>query len=138
MKKIFSLAVILFVALTFCRVEAAKINYGESEIYTRADMNAAIKIVKKQFGKWKGCKLLNIRYAGDEHNNAENIKWLNELAPAHNHAPNFTQCIMFLSDFYVSPNATETTFNLDSEYKNWQWWLARTEGGDWQLLTFGY
>ena len=24
------------------------------------------------------------------------------------------------------------------EYTDWQWWLARSEGGDWELLTWGY
>ena len=117
----------------FGSVEATEINYGASEIYNQTEMNAAIKIIKKQFGKWKGCKLHNIRYAGDAANNAENLKWLNDLRQNEN----FVQCIEFFSDFYVSPK-TNTTFNPDSEYKNWQWWLARSDGGKWQLVTFGY
>lgn len=125
--------------LTFNQAAAVEINYGASEIYTRADLNAAIKIVKQQFRQWKGCKLENIRYAGDNCNNAENLKWLNELAVGQGREPNFVQCVEFFSDFYVSRRAEKfTTFNPDSEYKNWQWWLARTKGGDWQLLTFGY
>ena len=137
MQKIFFSALILVFALTFGKLEAAEVIYGESEIYTQAEMNAAIKIIKKQFGKWKGCKLKNIRYAGDDCNNAENLKWMNDLAPVHNYEPNFTQCIEFFSDFYVSKK-TKTIFNPDSEYKNYQWWLARTDGGKWILLTFGY
>ena len=79
MQKIFFSALILVFALTFGKLEAAEVIYGESEIYTQAEMNAAIKIIKKQFGKWKGCKLQNIRYAGDECNNIENLNWLNDL-----------------------------------------------------------
>jgi D-alanyl-D-alanine carboxypeptidase len=138
MKRIFLSALVLVFALTFCRVEAAEIDYGASEIYSQADMDAAIKIIQKQFGKWKGCELHNIRYAGDEYNNAENLKWLNDLAPGKNYKSNFTQCIMFVSDFYVSSKATKTTFTLNHEYKDWQWWLARTDGGKWKLMTFGY
>ena len=133
MQKIFFSALVLIFALTFGSVEAAEINYGASKIYNQTEMNAAIKIIKKQFGKWKGCKLHNIRYAGDDADNAENLKWLNDLRPQEN----FSQCIEFFSDFYVSPN-TNTTFNPESEYKNWQWWLARSDGGKWQLVTFGY
>ena len=133
MQKIFLGVLIVIFVLTFEKVEAAEINYGESEIYTQTEMNAAIKIIKKQFGKWKGCKLKNIRYAGDECNNIENLNWLNDLRPE----KNFTQCIEFFSDFYVSKK-TNTTFNPDSEYRNYQWWLARTDDGDWQLVTFGY
>ena len=133
MQKIFLGALILVFVLTFEKVEAAEISYGSSEIYSQAEMDAAIKIIKKQFGKWKGCELKNIRYAGDDANNAKNLKWLNDLRSEEN----FTQCIEFFSDFYVSKK-TDTTFNPDSEYKNWQWWLARTDGGKWQLVTFGY
>lgn len=138
MKKILVSFLTAIIFLTVNQVQAAvKIDYGASEIYTQADMNAAVKLIEKQFGKWKGCKLQNIRYAGDDANNEENIKWLNEIAPGHGFEANFTQCIEFFSDFYVGKK-TNTVFNPDSEYKNWQWWLARTEGGNWQLVTFGY
>jgi len=134
MKKIF-LPILAAVILLTCTQAAAKvqIDFGASEIYTQAEMKDAVKIIKKQFGKWKGCKLKNIRYAGDTCNNTENLKWLNDLRPQ----KNFVQCIEFLSDFYVGKN-TNTTFNPDSNYKNWQWWLARSENGNWQLVTFGY
>lgn len=127
------------VAALCCCMAAAEIDYGASEIYSRADMDSAIEIIQKQFSNWRGCELHNIRYGGDEANSAENIRWMNELAPAHGCEPNFTQCIEFLSDFYVSPEAANyTTFETNSEYKNWQWWLARTDGGKWILLTWGY
>ena len=32
--------------------------------------------------------------------------------------------------YYVSENG--------KEYKNWQWWLGRSETGDWKLMTWGY
>lgn len=137
MKKFLSV-VALVILLTSC-ASAAKfeISYGASEIYSKADMDAAIKLIKKRFGKWKGCELHNIRYAGDACNSAENLKWLNEIAPGQGYAPNFTQCIEFFSDFYVSEK-TNTVFNPDSEYKDYQWWFARTKGGDWRLVTSGY
>lgn len=28
--------------------------------------------------------------------------------------------------------------DADTEYEGWQWWLARSEGGAWTLLTWGY
>lgn len=122
-------------AAVICVMTTVEIDYGASEIYSRSDMDSAIELVQGTFSHWRGCKLHNIRYAGDEACNAENLRWLNELAPGQN----FTQVIEFLSDFYVSPEAASyTTFNPDSEYKDWQWWLARTSGGDWKLLTFGY
>ena len=134
MKKFFVPILAAIILLTFNQAAAkVQINYGASEIYTQADMKDAVKIIKKQFGSWKGCTLKNIRYAGDNANNTENLKWLNNLRPQEN----FTQCIEFFSDFYVGKD-TNTTFNPDSNYKDWQWWLARAEGGTWQLVTFGY
>ena len=76
MQKIFLSALVLVFALAFGNVEAAEINYGASKIYNQNEMDAAIKIIKKQFGKWKGCKLHNIRYAGDDADNAENFPTL--------------------------------------------------------------
>ena len=26
----------------------------------------------------------------------------------------------------------------DTEYASWTWWLARETGGSWELLTWGY
>ena len=49
----------------------------------------------------------------------------------------FTQCIEFLSDFRTSGEAA-SDLEADQEYQNWQWWLARSDGGDWQLMTWGY
>ena len=30
------------------------------------------------------------------------------------------------------------TWEADKEYTDWEWWLARTADGGWQLLTWGY
>ena len=117
-----------------------KIDYGSSKIFSLEDMDEAVEIIAEQFGKWEGCTLHNIRYYGDDVNNQENLYWLNGLGDAHKLNKKFTQCIAFISDFYVSKEAADkTTFEPDREYKNWQWWLARTNANDeWYLLTFGY
>ena len=28
--------------------------------------------------------------------------------------------------------------NADTEYTGWKWWLARSDGGEWKLMTWGY
>ena len=48
-----------------------------------------------------------------------------------------TACIEFPSDFR-SPVAGGGAWEPDTEYSNRQWWLARTEGGTWALITRGY
>ncbi len=110
-----------------------KINYGNSEIYSQEDMDEAISLIKQEFAGWEGCELHAIKYMTDSCNTADNIQWMNELNPGQN----YTQCIRFLSDFH-SPVEGGGAWEPDMEYKDWQWWLARPEGGKWDLLTWGY
>ena len=49
----------------------------------------------------------------------------------------FTQCIMFTGSFHT-PKYNAGAWNPDEEYTDWQWWLARPEGGQWKLMTSGY
>lgn len=115
----------------------ATIDYGTSEIYTQEDMDAAIQKINDEFAGWKGCEMHNIRYASDDCNSEENIKWVNELREGEN----YTQCIQFLTDFH-SPTKEEdykeTAWEPDQEYKDYQWTLARVDGGEWVLVTWGY
>lgn len=146
MRKIFTVFFVLM--LTFFTIPAnandspsedIRISYGVSKIYSQEDMDAAVKIILKQFEQWQGCELHSVVYMGDECNSAENLRWMNELAQAQKIQEKMVQCAGFLSDFYVSREAEKhTTFNPETEYKNWQWWLARSENGEWHLLTFGY
>ena len=132
--------VICFCGLVGCGQGAAsdvEIDYGDSVIYTEEDMDAAIKLIKDEFATWKGCELHSITYSSDDECNPENIAWMNELAAANDLTGDFSQCIMFESDFH-SPKKDAEAWEPDTEYTNWQWWLARTEGGDWELLTWGY
>ena len=141
--------VILFVVtLTFysvteaaCDISKVRIVYGVSEIYSHEDMDSAIAIIKEMFSKWNGCELHSIRYTDDDYcNTKENIGWMNKLAKGRGYESNFTQCIAFFSSFH-SPKDDEnnsTTFNTDSEYEDWSWYLARRDGGKWELMTFGY
>ena len=117
------------------------IDYGESTLYSQEDMDAAIHLIEDIFAGdgWKGCELHSIRYTGDTCNSQKNIRWMNDLAKARNADINYTQCMEFVSDFH-SPKSEKDqgVWNLDEEYTDWQWWLARTDGGDWQLITWGY
>lgn len=141
MKKIFILTLTLMLALINLEACAyVKIDYGESKIYTMTDIDFASGLIEDKFNSWRGCTLKNIRYAGDDFNNAKNIAWLNELAAAKGEEKNYVQCMKCLSDFYVSKDAAkyDLTFEPDSNYKDWQWWLARAEGEDWELVSWGY
>lgn len=111
----------------------AKIDYGASETYAQADMDAAIALIKAEIATWDGVALHSVRYAGDEANSDENLAWLNGLKEDEN----YIQCIEFLTDIH-SPVKGGGAWMPDREYTDWQWWLARAEGGDWQIVSWGY
>lgn len=120
----------------------AIVDYGDSKLYTKEEMDAAIAVIRAEFDTWKGCELHSIRFAGDGANSADIIKWMNELKEGQKkEGPAYTQCIEFVSDFHSPKDEADlkdTAWEGDQEYKDWQWWLARTDGGDWELLTWGY
>ena len=113
--------------------EAVKLQLGESSFYTQADLERAIAKIMEEFAGFEGCALHSIRYAGDESCTEENLKWMNELNPE----GNYTQVAEFLMDFH-SPKEQVGAWEADKEYTDWQWWLARSEGSGWDVLTWGY
>lgn len=133
------LTAICIVGLIGCGKKApeVRIDYGTSSIYTKEDMNAAIELIKQEFNRWDGCELHSISYSDDEACSESNIAWMNELEEANDTKETFTQCIMFESDFH-SPKKGGGAWIADKEYTDWQWWLARTDGGQWKLMTWGY
>ena len=88
---------------------------------------------RAEFDNWKGCEMHNIRYAGDECNSEENIKWVNTLGEG----KNYTECIEFYTDFH-SPKEAVGAWEPDTEYTDYNWYLARTDGGTWELVNWGY
>ena len=49
----------------------------------------------------------------------------------------YDECIVFTSSFH-SPVEGGGAWEPDYDYENWEWYLGRTEGGSWDLLTWGY
>ena len=110
-----------------------KVDYGKSELYKEDELKEAAIQVKCNFASLDGCELKSLRYAGDECNTEENLKWLNSMEEG----AEYVQVAEFLGDFYVSADS-KTAFNPDQEYKDYQWWLARTKDGGWNIVSFGY
>ena len=113
-----------------------EIDYGNSELYTQEDMDAAIQVIEAEFATWEGCELHSLAYGGDAACSDENIEWLNGLEMKEQTEP-FTQCILFSSSFH-SPVEQRDAWDADTEYEGWQWWLGRSDGGAWELVTCGY
>ena len=126
-------SVVLTIVLIFTVINLwpASIDYGSSEIYSREDMDDAIKLIKDQFYSWEGCKLYSIYYTDDSFCQRE-IEYVNTLA---DEGVTYTECIVFRTRFR-SPVFGGGAWNANFEY-DWSWYLARTEGGEWDLLTWG-
>lgn len=112
------------------------IDYGESELYTKEELDDAIAVIEAEFSTWEGCELHSLTYGGDAACSDENIEWLNGLEMKEQTEP-FTQCILFSSSFH-SPVEQRDAWDADTEYEGWQWWLGRSDGGAWELVTCGY
>jgi D-alanyl-D-alanine carboxypeptidase len=51
----------------------------------------------------------------------------------------YTQCAMFLVDFHSPVDENfQGSLNLDSEYQDYNFWFAREDGGNWDLVDMGY
>lgn len=111
-----------------------EIDLGGSELYTEEELNDAMLAIKCKFASWENCELHTIRYAGDEANNEENLAWLNSLEEG----TEYTQVAEFLMDFHSPVEEGSYSWNPDTEYTDYQWWLARPADGDWEIITWGY
>ncbi len=56
------------------------VDYGDSSLYTKEDMDAAIEIIQEEFAQMEGAVLYSLSYSSDECNSQENIDWMNDLA----------------------------------------------------------
>ena len=109
-----------------------EIDYGVSGLFTPEELVEAAVQIKCKFAAWKGCELHSLRYAGDESCSDKNLAWLNSIGDG-----NYVQCAEFLSNFH-SPVEGGGAWEPDQEYTDWQWWLARTEEGGWDIVSWGY
>lgn len=110
------------------------IDYGTSKLYTEDELKDAVIQIKCKFAFWGNVDLKNIRYAGDEKATDEMLKKMNEINPD----GKYTQVAEFLMDFHTPTEVGELTLTADRDYTDYQWWLARTADGGWEIVTFGY
>ena len=69
---------------------------------------------------------------------------LNSLREARSNIPpedvgkQYVQVAEFLSDFHSPVEEGPYTWELDTEYRDYQWWLARLKDGPWKIVSWGY
>lgn len=118
-----------------------EIDYGTSDIYTQKDMDKAIKVIKRRIKSMKGFELHKVYYVDDKYCNSDStLKWINDLAKRDGWTEEFTQVIYFRSDFHTPKNKDiwKEGWEEDEEYKRFGWYLARTDGGKWRIISGGY
>ena len=112
------------------------INLGNSELYLKEELLEGMELIRAHIADWKGVELHSIRYAGDENCTEENLEWLNGHEAAE--GKTYTQCALFQTNFHSPAESSELALNLDFEYEDYGWWLAREDGGIWEIVDAGY
>lgn len=100
-----------------------------SDIYSAADIDAAIKTAAAHFKKeFSGCTLTEIGYIGDDAGLF--AEWAEQYEA--------DEAIVLRSSFSVDAFGGDGSFEPNSTYTDWNWILVRSEGGKWRLVTQGY
>ena len=134
MRKLATLALccLLALCLAACGGNTRGVRIGKtgSEIYSQADIDAAVRVILREFAaNWQGCTLRTIDYAGDE-----------SLAGAADTAARYgaEEVIVLTSTFDVDDSGGNGSLNPDSTYEGWTWTLVRAKGGAWRHVDHGY
>ncbi len=106
------------------------IDYGESELYTVPEREAAVDIIKAELASMEGVELHYVTYAGDDQS-VYDLSLNNSLDKG-----TFDEGILFYTAFR-SPKQAYGAWEADTEY-TWSYSLARTNKGPWQLVNFGW
>jgi len=107
------------------------INYGTSEKYTQDNIASAAKAVKLEFHSWGVGKLYSIDYTDDE-TCTSSLGYCNSLTAGDK---TFTESIV-LTTYFKTSSVSGSELQPDQFYR-YTWYLARTEGGIWEVLTCG-
>ena len=134
MKKCFAavFALMLLLSMTACGGNVGNVRIGDcySEIYSAAEMDAAIDVTLRYFQKqFSGCTLTEISYLGDE--KLEGYRDFAERNGA-------DDVIVLVSSFDVDASGGDSSLNPNSTYTNWKWILVREGSGQWKHVDHGY
>ena len=104
-------------------------------LYSEEDLNAAKAVITETVNGWEvKVESFTAEYAVDEtaNNNLEYCKSLNSEV---------TECAVFTSSFHIPEQAEGVqmawAFEPNTDMNGWTWYLGRTAGGTWTVLTNG-
>ena len=104
-------------------------------LYTEEDLKSAEKTITEEwFGKMTvKVEDVKLKYMGDEKANWE-LKYCQELDAT------VEECVVFESEFFIPEQdaVMAWAFEPNKTLTWYQWYLGRTKGGEWKILTMGY
>ena len=104
---------------------------GSSEIYSDEDLQAAVDKIVNYFGVT--VEFQQIFYQWDEES-ANQLSYCQELNPE------VDECVFFKTNFYIPEQDAEMAgaFEPNTTLTDYQWYLGRSNGWEWNVLTAGY
>ena len=130
----FILFAILLCILCGCHKKEAMhytVDYGNSSVYTKAEMDEAIEVVEDTARHMK-CSLLNLRYTSDKCNSRNMLKGLNKGIKG----KPYIKRIELIGDLKTSKDV-HATLVPNYVYKNWMWVLACKDNSSWEIINYG-
>ena len=98
-----------------------------SQTYTPQEISDAADAVLHYFKGFSGATMTKLRYV-DSFSSNETDNWAADYGA--------DKGMVFFSDFTVG-DATNTTLNPNSTYRDWQWYVIQTDAGDWSVVNQG-
>lgn len=102
-----------------------------SEIYSDEDLQAAVDKIVSYFDI--NVEMQEIFYQGDEES-ANKLDYCKELNPE------VDECVFFKTNFFIPEQdaVMAWAFEPNTTLTDYEWYLGRTAGGEWNVLTAGY
>lgn len=104
---------------------------GSSEVYSDEDLQAAVDKITNYLDV--KVEFQQIFYQWDEES-------ANQLSYCKKLNPEIDECVFFKTNFYVPEQDAVMAWALESNktITDYEWYLGRTAGGEWNVLTAGY
>lgn len=111
------------------KVSGVKLDVGETEMYSEAEIRAAMYVVVDFFEKeMDDCTLNKLSY-NEKFSADAALEWAKQY--------NADQAVVIYSDFDTDPEKFYPALEAGANY-SWRWILTRSGNGDWELQTWGY
>jgi hypothetical protein len=144
MKRLFVFICLLVATLSFSSCSSnpgitknAIVLLGDSQKFTKEEVQAAADCVMKKFKTFDGCNLIKLWY-DEEYSNLHVENYMLYSRGSVNGIDK-DNVIALLSDFYVDKTGGDGGFNPNSDYTNWNWILIRdSKAGNWRVDDWGY